>query len=286
MIHIRSQGKVSRSLGGNMVVVVFLIIVGALMFLPLLYTLLQAIKPLDEIYIYPPRFWVTDPTLGNFRDLFDLTSSLSVPFSRYLFNSVFITVVCTATQIILASMAAYPLAKHEFWGKNFLFQLITLSLLFSGEVLFLPQYILVSAFGWIDNYLALIVPSAAYTLGLYLMRQNMVGFPDSILEAARVDGASEAMCFWRIIMPSMKGVWMTMIVFSFGTMWSRSDTNYIFTEQLKGLPTLLSQISAGGIARMGVSSATAVLLLIPPVLVFVLTQSNVIESMANSGMKD
>ena len=286
MIHIRRRSKASRSLGGNMLVILFLTAVGVLMFIPLLYTLLQSIKPLDEIYIYPPRFWVTNPTIGNFRDLFSLTSSLSVPFSRYLFNSVFITVVCTATQIILASMAAYPLAKHDFWGKNFLFQLITLSLLFSGEVLFLPQYILISAFGWIDNYLALIVPSAAYTLGLYLMRQNMVGFSDAILEAARVDGASEATCFWKIIMPSMKGVWLTMIVFSFGSMWSRSDTNYIFTEQLKGLPTLLSQISAGGIARTGVSSATAVILLIPPVLVFILTQSNVIESMANSGMKD
>lgn len=286
MLHIRSQRKVSRSAGGNLIVIVFLTVVGIVMFIPLLYTLLQSVKPLEEIFIYPPRFWVTRPTLDNFRNLFQLTTNLSVPFSRYLFNSIFITVVCTTLQIIFASMAAYPLAKHEFMGKKFIFQLIVLALLFTAEVIFLPQYILISALGWVDTYWALIIPSAAYTLGVYLMRQNMVGFPDSILEAARIDGASEAVCFWKIVMPSMKAVWMTMIVFSFGAMWSRSDTSYIYTEQLKGLPTLLSQIAAGGIARMGVSAVTAVLLLIPPILVFILTQSNVIETMASSGMKD
>ena len=183
-------------------------------------------------------------------------------------------------------MAAYPLAKHDFFGKNFFFQLIVLALLFTADVLALPQYILISWLGWVDTYWALILPSGAYTLGVYLMRQNMIGFPDSILESARIDGASEAICFWKIIIPSMKSVWMTMIVFSFGAMWSRSDTTYIYTEQLKGLPTLLSQISASGIARQGVSAATSVILIIPPILIFIITQSNVIESMANSGLKD
>ena len=118
------------------------------------------------------------------------------------------------------------------------------------------------------------------------MRQNLLSFPDSILEAARIDGASEAKLFWRILMPSMKAVWMTMIVFSFGALWGRSDTSYIYSEQLKSLPTLLSQLSASGVARMGVGAATSVVLVIPPILVFIITQSNVLETMASSGMKD
>lgn len=278
--------RVSRSAGGNAVLIVFLIILGAVMMLPMVYTLLQSVKPLDEIFIYPPRFWVVNPSFNNFKNLSRLTSSLSVPFARYLFNSLFLAVVCTAIQVILASMAAYPLAKHEFFGKGFLNQIIVLALLFTYEVVSLPQYILISKLGFIDTYWAMILPASAYTMGVYLMRQNMVGFPDSVLEAARIDGASEAVCFWKIIMPAMKPVWLTMIVFSFGGLWSRTDTTYIYTEQLKGLPTLLSQLSAGGVSRAGVSAASSVILMIPPILVFILTQSNVMEAMASSGMKD
>ena len=282
----KSAGKINRSTGGNLAIILFISILGAVMVLPLVYMLLQSVKPLEEIYVFPPRFWVTRPTFGNYKAVLQLTSNLWVPFSRYLFNSLFLTFLCTSLQVIFSSMAAYPLAKHDFVGKKFFFNLIVLGLLFTSEVLFLPQYILISAFGWINTYWAMIFPSIAYTLGLYLMRQNMLGFPDSVLESARIDGASEAMCFWRIIMPSMKAVWLTMIIFSFSALWARSDTSYIYSEPLKSLPTLLGQISAGGVARMGASAAISVILFIPPVLTFILVQSNIIEAMANSGMKE
>ena len=281
-----SKKRLSRSRAGNLMVILFLCLVGVVMFVPLLYMLLQSLKPMEEIFIFPPRFWVNRPTLDNFSNLFALASDLWVPFSRYLFNSWFISITTTALQVIFACMAAYPLAKHNFVGKNFLFNLVVLALLFTYDVVFLPQYILISSLGWVDKYIALIIPAAAYPMGLYLMRQNLLGFPDSVLESARIDGASEGTIFWRIIMPSMKAVWLTMIVFSFGAIWSRSDTSFIYSEQLKSLPTLLTQISASGVARMGVSAATAVILVIPPILIFILTQSNVMETMASSGMKD
>lgn len=281
-----SKKRLSRSRAGNLMVILFLCLVGVVMFVPLLYMLLQSLKPMEEIFIFPPRFWVNRPTLDNFGNLFALASDLWVPFSRYLFNSLFISITTTALQVIFACMAAYPLAKHNFVGKNFLFNLVVLALLFTYDVVFLPQYILISGLGWVDKYIALIIPAAAYPMGLYLMRQNLLGFPDSVLESARIDGASEGTIFWRIIMPSMKAVWLTMIVFSFGAIWSRSDTSFIYSEQLKSLPTLLTQISASGVARMGVSAATAVILVIPPILIFILTQSNVMETMASSGMKD
>lgn len=281
-----SKKRLSRSRAGNLMVILFLCLVGVVMFVPLLYMLLQSLKPMEEIFIFPPRFWVNRPTLDNFGNLFALASDLWVPFSRYLFNSLFISITTTALQVIFACMAAYPLAKHNFVGKNFLFNLVVLALLFTYDVVFLPQYILISSLGWVDKYIALIIPAAAYPMGLYLMRQNLLGFPDSVLESARIDGATEGTIFWRIIMPSMKAVWLTMIVFSFGAIWSRSDTSFIYSEQLKSLPTLLTQISASGVARMGVSAATAVILVIPPILIFILTQSNVMETMASSGMKD
>lgn len=285
-MRISNPRNVSRSAFGTAMVVIFLSLIGIIMAVPLVYTLLQSFKGLEEIFIFPPRFWVKRPTTINYKMLASLTTNLWVPFSRYLFNSVFISVTTTCLQVVFASMAAYPLAKHDFPGKKFFFTIVVLALLFTYQVVALPQYIEISMFGMIDSYISLILPSLAYPLGMYLMRQNMISFPDSIIESARIDGASEAKVFWRIVMPSMKSVWMTMVVFSFGDMWNRSDASYIYSEQLKSLPTLLSQISAGGIARTGVAAAISVLLIIPPIFTFLFTQSNVIETMASSGMKD
>lgn len=282
----RASKRVSRSTAGTIPIVVLLVCIGALMVVPFIYALLQSLKPLEEIYVFPPRFWVSKPTMDNFRQLFKLSLNLWVPFWRYLFNSAYMAVFCTAVQVVVASMAAYPLAKYRFKGQNAVFNVVVISLLFTGEVVFLPQYILISWMGLVDTHWALILPSVAYPMGLYLMRQNMVALPDSMIEAARIDGAPERKIFWRIVMPNMKPAWMTMIVFSFGAMWSRSDTSYIYSEQLKSLPTLLSQISAGGIARAGVGAAATVLLMIPPILVFLITQSGVMETMVNSGMKE
>lgn len=281
-----SAKKISRSNGGTLVILIFLFLLASVMVIPLIYSLLQALKPIEEIFVYPPRFWVKSPTLDNFASIFRSAGELRVPFSRYVFNSFFIAGISTAIQVMFASMAAYPLSKHRFRGQSLLFNLVVVALLFTGDVLFLPQYILVSALKIVDSYWALILPSMAYPLGLYLMRQNMLSFPDAILEAARIDGAPERYVFWRIVMPNMKAPLMTMIVFSFSAMWSRSDTLLIYSEELKGLPTLLTQLSSAGIARAGMAAASTVLLMIPPILVFILTQSQVIEAMTNSGIKE
>ena len=265
-----SAKHVSRSAGGTAAIIIFLLLFGLIMALPLLYTILQSLKPLDELFIFPPRFFVRRPTLENFIQLKNITSDLWVPFSRYLFNSVFLTVFCTAIQVVFASMAAYPLAKHKFPGQKVFFNMVVLSLLFTNEV----------------SYMALILPVAAFPLGLYLMRQNLLGFPDSVIESARIDGAKEATIFWHVIMPSNRAVWMTMLMFSFSSMWNRSDTAFIYTEAKKSLPTILAQLSSAGIARMGVGAAISVFMILPPILIFLITQSGVMETMANSGMKE
>ena len=286
MIRAKASARISRSHFGTGVIVVFLALLSVVMILPLVYTVLQAFKPIEEIYIFPPRFWINQPTLNNIKMLFSLTTNLSVPFSRYLFNSLFVTLLCTSLQVIFASMAAYPLAKHVFPGQNAIFQIIVLSLLFTGDVVALPQYILISKLHLVNTYWSLIFSSLAFPLGLYLMRQNLISFPNSVLESARIDGASESVVFWKVVMPSVKPVWLTMVVFSFSGLWSRSDTTLIYSEELKSLPTLLTQLAASGIARVGVSAATSLLLIIPPILVFIFTQSGVTETMASSGLKE
>ena len=203
----------NRSAGGDTGITVMLAILGLIMFLPMYYVVIQALKPLDELFMFPPRFYVSNPTLDNFADLFTLMSDSWVPFSRYIFNTVFITVCGTAGNLVFASMAAYSLAKLRFPGRNMIFQLIVMSLMFHSTVNQVTHFIILSAFGWIDTYLSIIVPSMAGTMGLYLMKQFMESsVPDTVLESARLDGASEFRTFLIIAMPMVKPAWLTLMI--------------------------------------------------------------------------
>lgn len=278
--------KMNRSFGGNLAVNIFLMIFGIFMAVPMLYAVISAFKPLEELFVYPPRFFVRHPTLENFTLLFQQTASLWVPFSRYVFNSVFVCVLATAGSVLLSSMAAYPLAKHEFPGKKLVFALIVLSLLFSPKITLIPQYIILAKIGWINTYLSIVCPVVAGTLGIYLMKQFMEQIPVSVLESARIDGANEYGTFWLIVMPNVKPAWLTLTVFSFQTVWGNNGSAFIYNESLKVLPAVFSQISGGGIARAGVGAAGSLFLLVPPVLIFVLTQRSVLETMVHAGIKE
>lgn len=282
----KGSAKVSRSRGGDVAVFIFLLAAGLLMFLPFLYAIVQSIKPIDEIFIYPPRFFVTSPTGDNYLSLLDLVENSRIPFSRYLFNSVLVTFFATGLHVIFASMAAFPLAKFRFPGSKTYFNIIVVSLLFTTQVTALPLYIVMAKLHLIDTYAAIIFPAIGSSLGLFLMKQFISGIPDAMIEAARVDGASAIRIFWSIVMPNVKPAWLTCIIFSFQTVWNDEGSNFIYSESLKVLPTMLHQISDGGIARVGESSAAAVILMIPPILIFVLSQSQILETMAHSGMKD
>ncbi len=282
----KGSAKISRSRGGDIAVFLFLLAAGLLMFLPFLYAIVQSIKPIDEIFIYPPRFFVTSPTGDNYLSLLDLVEDSRIPFSRYLFNSVLVTFFATGLHVIFASMAAFPLAKFRFPGSKTYFNIIVVSLLFTTQVTALPLYIVMAKLHLIDTYAAIIFPAIGSSLGLFLMKQFISGIPDAMIEAARVDGASAIRIFWSIVMPNVKPAWLTCIIFSFQTVWNDEGSNFIYSESLKVLPTMLHQISDGGIARVGESSAAAVILMIPPILIFVLSQSQILETMAHSGMKD
>jgi ABC-type glycerol-3-phosphate transport system permease component len=200
-------------------------------------------------------------------------------------NSVIVTVSVTAAQCVTASMAAFVLAKGRFKGKGFLNSVIVVSLLYQSNVIYIVQYMVMSKLGIIDSYLSLILPNIAAPMGVFLMRQSISQIPDAMIEAAKVDGAGMFSICWRIVMPNQKPALMTLIIFAFQAAWN-IQSNTIFTESLKTLPTAVAQAAASGIARQGVAMAAAVFMLIPPVVVFMAAQKNVIETMAHSGIKD
>ena len=270
--------------------IVLLSVFGLFSVLPVLLSVFQSFKPMNELFLYPPRFFVRNPTLSNYKQLFVLMSGTWVPFSRYIFNTVLITVAGTAGNILVCSLAAYPLAKHRgLPGGRVMFQLVIAALMFNAVVTDVVNYITMSALHWINTYLAIIVPACGSALGLFIMKQFMEQIPDSLIEAAHIDGAGEYRIFWRIVMPNVKPAWLTTMIFVFQTIWNTSGltqtTTIVYDEKIKMVSALMNQVAAGGTARAGAGAALGFLLMIPPVLLFLATQSRIIETMSTSGMK-
>ena len=219
--------------------------------------------------------------------MFRLLSNADVPFLRYVFNTVFISAVGTAGHIVFASSAAYAMAKMQFRGKRVMFRAVELSLMFNAPATAVVSYIVMSKLHLIDNYAAYIIPAFASTLGLYLMKQFMEQMiPDSLLEAARIDGAGEIRILGSLVLPLVKPALMTLIIFSFFGLWNTGASVLVYTEELKTFNYAISQILAGGMARAGAGAAATVIMMIVPIFIFLITQSNVMETMATSGMKD
>lgn len=283
-IRIRKK-RLSRSTGGDVLIFFFLGLGAAFMAMPMVYTISQAFKPLNELWLFPPQFFVRNPTLDNFNDLLVLMGKSWVPITRYFFNSLFIVFVGMAGNVLTGSLAAYALAKHVFPGRKAIEQIIILSLMFTPTVTSIPNYLLMSRLKLINTYWAVVIPQWQFTLGLYLMR-NFIGamVHDSLLEAARIDGASELRIYAQIAMPIVKPAWLTLIILVFQNLWRETGALFIYREELKTLPYALSQVAAGGIARAGVSAAITLIMMTVPILIFVINQSKIVETMGTSGM--
>jgi len=278
--------RINRSRGGTIALFMLLGLVGAFMALPLIYTINSAFKPLDELFIFPPRIFVRRPTTANFTDLFILMSGSWIPFSRYILNTVIITTLGVTGHVLIASAAAYPLAKLNIPYKNVLFSMVVLSLMFSGAVTSIPNYMLITALGFNNTYLAIIVPAFASSLGLYLMKQFMEQIPDSNLESARIDGASEYKVFFKIVMPNVKPAWFTLVILMFQALWGTTGGQFLRSEEIKPLSFALNQIVQGGVARAGAASAVGLIIMAVPITLFILMQSQIIQTMTTAGLKD
>ncbi len=283
----RHKVVLARSRGGDAAISVILVILGAFMFLPMYYVVIQSFKPLDELWMFPPRFYVINMTPKNYTDLFTLMSTSWVPFSRYIFNTVLTSVAGTFGNLFSASLAAYAISKIKFPGRKFTFKLVRTSLMFHSTVTGITSFMIMSSLKLVDTYWALILPALGYKLGLYLMKQFMdTNVPNTVLESARLDGSGELRTFWVIAMPMVKPAWLTLIIYCFEDLWNRGSSTYIHSEQLKSFNYAIGQIMAGGIKRAGAHAASTVIMMLVPIAVFVITQSNVIETMGSSGMKD
>ena len=249
----------NRSIGGDLGLMVLLGAFALFSAYPLIYAINNAFKPLSEIFLFPPKLFVQNPTMDNFFDLSTIIGNSWVPFSRYMFNTLFITILGTGGTVLLGTMAAYPLAKYEFPGSKVMSNIIVYALMFNSTVTAIPNYIIMSKAGLVNTYWAVILP-------------------------VKIDGAAEFRVFWTVIIPLCKPAWITLCILSFQTLWGATGGNFIYSENLKPISYALSQVVGGGIARTGVASAVS--LMIVPVTVFVISQSNVIETMASSGMKD
>ncbi len=277
--------RLNRSLGGDIMLFSLLLVFGFFSAYPLIMTASNAFKPLDELFLFPPRLFPRNLTLDNFRDLSELIGNSWVPFSRYFFNTILITTLGTVGHVIIASMAAFPLAKYKFPGRGIFFTLVVYSLMFAPQVTATPNYIIISGIGLIDTPSAIILPAIASSLGLYLMKQFMSQIPDELIESAKIDGASEYRIFISIVMPLVKPAWLTLIILLFQRLWTTDGGSFIFSEELKPVSYALRQIAQGTIERAGTIAAVAFIMMIVPVTFFILSQSRVVETFSHSGMK-
>jgi ABC-type glycerol-3-phosphate transport system permease component len=257
--------------------------------LPIVFLANHAFKPLEELFLYPPTFIVQRPVMTNFEQLLLAASALSVPFSRYMFNTAFITGVTVFGSILIGAMAAYPLAKHRAPGMNVLFTIVIAALMFSPHVVAIPRYLVVNRLGLIDTYWAMILVHIAGPTGLFLMRQFTQQVPNELIEAAKVDGASEWTIFWRVIMPNTQPAWATLAIFTFLSVWNDEFGPLIYTrsEAMRTLAVAMITIQGGAevVARQGAAAAAAFLMTMPTIIVFLLMQRRVIQTMAHAGIK-
>lgn len=279
--------RFTRSRFGNVVYSLILVLAGLFTIIPLIYSVVTSFKPLDELLAFPPKFFVVRPTLKNYTALPELLSNLEVPLSRYIANTFFVTISITVLQVIVSSMAAFVTCQvKNKWTKTF-FTLVQFALLYNGTTLAVPQYLIFTKIGIIDTFWAYILPAMASTMGVFLIKQFMdQNVPDVLIEAARIDGAGAGRIFWQLVMPLAKPAWMTLTLFSFQNAWAATGGSLIFSESMKTLPSVMTSVVSSGLARSGSAMAVTVLMMIPPILIYMFTQSNVLETMSSAGIKE
>lgn len=262
------------------------------MLLPMVFIFSHAFKPPDELFAYPPRFFVTNPTFKNFTDLFAKLSTSGIPVSRYLFNSILITIVTIGASIIVSTAAAYALSKKRFKLKKVLFAINTVALMFVPIAVTIPRFLIIEKLNLMDTFLVHILPGLALPVGLFLLKQFIDGIPDEVVEAAQIDGATDVGIYWYIILPMIRPAIATIAILTFQATWNNADisTLYINSESLKTFAfylTTLTATTAGAnvVAGQGIAAAASLIMFLPNLIIFIFLQSQVMSTMSHSGLK-
>lgn len=258
--------------------------------LPIIYIFSTAFKPLTELFEYPPRFFVRKPTTENFRELISVLSSSTVPFGRYLINSVLTTIVVTVANVIISLYAGYTLAKKKFRYKKVINTINTMAMMFVPVAVTIPRFLVIRELGLLNTFFSLVLPLIAMPVGLFLLVQYMSTVPDVLIEAARIDGASENYILFRIVAPLVKPAICTMSVLVFQNAWNNTELSNLFVSNdwLRTFPYYISTLASNQgntVAGAGIVAAATLVLFIPNLIVFILMQNNVMNTMAHSGIK-
>ena len=267
---------------------IFLVPFGFFMVLPIVYIFTTAFKPADELFKFPPSFLVKNPTWDNYKALFELMAGSSVPASRYLFNSIIVTVLTVVISILLAVSAGYVLSKKDFKGRNLLFEINTLALMFVPIAVSIPRFIIIVNLGLVDRFIANILPIIAMPIGVFLLKQNIDQIPNALIEAAKMDGASELGILFRVIIPMLRPALATVAILSFQSAWGNveASTLYLNNESLKTFAYYITTFSTGNATiTQGITAASALIMFLPNLIIFIVMQSNVMDTMAHSGIK-
>ncbi len=258
------------------------------MIIPIVYLFTTAFKPQEELFKFPPSIFVEKPTWQNFQDLFALLETSSVPASRYLFNSILVTILTVVVSVVLSVSAGYILSKKKFKGRTLLFEINTLALMFVPIAVTIPRFIIIVNLGLIDRFISNILPIVAMPVGLFLIKQFIDQIPDSLIEAARIDGAGEWTILFRVVMPMVMPAIATVAILSFQSAWGATEASVYFLndESLKTFAYYIATFtSSGNAATQGVAAASALIMFLPNLIIFIIMQSQVMDTMAHSGIK-
>lgn len=286
----KKKSKLKQMDGFQKFLIVLLVILSAFMLLPLVYIFNHALKPYSELFVYPPNFFVREPSLQNFTELFLVASTSTVPVTRYLFNSFIISGGAVVCVTIVSALCAYPISKHRFPGHKIVFATIILTLMFAPEAVQIPRYLVVSHLGIMNTYFGHILPLVAMPVGVFLLKQFIDQLPNELLEAARIDGAGELLIFLRIVIPICLPAVATVAILTFQHSWGNTETSTLFMQddQMKNFPFFLSTLTnnlANSVARQGAAAAAALVMFVPNLIIFLFFQGKVIATMAHSGIK-
>lgn len=268
----------------------YLIPIAIFMILPIVFITMSAFKPIDELFAYPPRFLVRRPTWDNFIQLFSVSSNTNIPASRYLFNSIVATVIVVGATLFMSSAAAYVLSKKEFKQKKFLLSINNLAIMFVATAVAIPRYFVIVYSGLQNTFAANIIPLLAMPVGLFLVKQFIDQIPSALVEAAVIDGANDYYILTKIIIPLIKPALATIAILAFQTAWNSTEasTVYINDETLKTFSfymTTLSNVSGNVVAGQGIVAAATLIMFLPNLVLFIILQSQVMNTMAHSGLK-
>lgn len=265
-----------------------LVPISIFMLLPILFIVSNAFKPIDELFRFPPTFIVERPTFANFRYIMRVTQGTGVPMSRFLINTLVVTVITVISTIGITAMTGYALSKKKFRAKELLFKINQAALMFVPAAVGIPRYLVIINSGLNNNFLAHIIPFLAMPVGLFLVKQFIDQVPDSLIEAARIDGAGELMVMWRIVFPLIVPAMATVAIITFQAVWGATEASAMFIEDdtLRTFAFYLGTIAVGDNPMMaGVGAAAGLIMFVPNLVIFIAMQSRVMSTMSHSGIK-